>query len=328
MSLPLTGAGPSKGSPFPIEVNFDGDETAFFDGGWSEVGGNVLNDKIALGSELVVNGDFANWTLDDPDGWTVIGEAGADPELSEVGAGQGHGGAGNGLANFFNSASSVDPRLLQIILTVGDWYEITLDIDTVVVGGVKVGDNNLGISFTTYLTTGSKAQRGRGKSTQTFIGSQGIGTDTTIDNVSYKKLTLTSLLNALKAQFGLSDGFFIDVAINAATALSPIGIIWNLDDPATPANFGMAYMDGTNLIVDKNVAGTYSNLASVAQAVTQDQILRIENPVDSNVLDILYNGVSKATPTISDAGIISNTGIALFSTEANNAISKVTIGLL
>ena len=48
----------------------------------------------------------------------------------------------------------------------------------------------------------------------------------------------------------------------------------------------------------------------------------------TNVLNILYNGVSKATPTISDAGIVSNTGIALFSTEANNAISRVTIGRL
>ena len=109
------------------------------------------------------------------------------------------------------------------------------------------------------------------------------------------------------------------------TANNQVGIIWNYDGSN---NFGMAYLDGTNLVVDKNVAGIYTELASVAQAVTQDQILRIENPVGSNVITIKYNGVTKATPTISDAGIISNTGIALFSTEENNAISQVTIGRL
>ncbi len=307
------------GRSFPIEINFDGDESQFFDGGWSEAGGNVLNDQIALGIELIVNGNFANWTGDDPDGWTVAGEVGADPEISEVGAGQGHGGIGTGACNFFTSSGVI--QMSQVTHSVGGWHQYSIPVTNLVSGNLK------------FITTAfpfpaafNSSKNGTYRATNTTFGLlRNAPCDITLDNVSVKLQSLNSLLNILKSQFGLSDGFFIDVHINAVTSKTQVGAIWNYDGSN---NFGMAYMNGTNLIVDKNVAGTYSNLASVAQAVTPDQILRIENPAGINVLDILYNGVSKATPTISDAGIISNTGIALFSTEANNAISKVVIGKL
>lgn len=312
---------------FPIEVFFDGDGGQYFTGGWSEVGGNVLNDQIVTGSELLANSNFANWTGDDPDGWTVDGEVGADPEVSEVGSGQGHGGGGNGLCNLFSSATDSNPVIRQTKMTIGQWFRAAYVLDTGTSGAVVSEDNN-GEMPLQKSTSGSYFNTGRATATRWKIRGVTAPIDVTIDDASLKLLTLSSLLNPLKNQLGLSDGFFIDVAINAVTADTQVGIIWNLDDPTTPANFGMAYMNGTNLIVDKNVAGTYSNLASVAQAVTQDQILRIENPAGSNVLNILYNGVSKATPTIADASIIGNSGIALFSTEANNAISKVVIGRL
>lgn len=310
---------------FPIEVFFDGDGGQFFTGGWSEVSGNVLNDQIVLGGELVVNGDFALWTGDNPNSWTVVGEVGADPEVSEVGAGQGHGGAGNGLANFYSTAVTVSIK--QAIIAVGGWYVVEFDVDTVTIAGsLKVWDRLGGLGNRSYNTPGSKTQQGRALFTDfEMLNMAPFTSDITIDNVSVKLQELISLLNTLKSQFGLSDGFFIDVAINAVTTGTEVGVIWNYDGSN---NFGMAYMDGTNLIVDKNVNGTYSNLASVGQLITQDQILRIENPAGSNVLDILYNGVSKATPTIADASVIGNPGIALFSTDPNNAISKVVIGKL
>jgi hypothetical protein len=305
---------------FPIEIFFDGDGDKFFSGGWSEVGGNVLNDQIVVGSELVVNGDFANWTGDNPNNWDVIGEVGADPEVSEVGAGQGHGGGGNGLANLFSSAASL--RLQQVVFTVGSWFILTFDLDTRTSGTLRIQDGATSF-FVDYTSTGDKLLTGRAGNVALQV--RIANADITIDNISVKLQTLTSLLNTFKSQFGLSDGFFIDIHINAVTADTQVGAIWNYDGSN---NFGMAYMDGTNLLVDKNVNGTYTELACVGQAVTPDQILRIENPAGSNVLDILYNGVSKATPTIADASIIGNPGIALFSTEANNAISKVVIGKL
>lgn len=316
----------NMGPLFPIIINFDGDESEFFDGGWAEAGDNVTNDKLSLGSELLTNGDFSAWTADDPDGWTVSGESGSDPEVSEVGPGESHGGLGTGLANLFSSATAGQPRIAQTVLTTTDWYQWKLDVDTIVAGTISMLDA-AGILQVVYTTTGSKIATGLPGNAGFQARTTGPPSDATVDNVSVKQLTLTSMFNQLKDRFGIADGFFIDVYINTVTVDTQIGVIWNYDGSN---NFGMAYLDGNGnrLRVNKNVAGTYTNLANVAQILTPDQILRIENPTGSNVLDILYNGVSKATPTISDAGIISNTGIALFSTEANNAISKVEIGLL
>lgn len=313
------------GIPFPITINFDGDETQFFNGGWNESGGDVTNDQIVLGSELLINGDFTNWTGDNPDNWAVGGEVGADPEVSEVGPGQGHGGAGNGLANFFSSVAQ-EPRLRQSIMTIDDWYQIAIDIDTLISGTMRVLDNAAGFTRT-YNSTGSKSQTGKAANATLQLRSISIGNDITIDNVSVKLITFTSLLNVLKSQFGLADGFFIEVVINAIAMDAQVGFIWNYDGGN---NFGMIYMDSNadRLRAWKDVAGTYTSLANVAQVATPGQTLRLNNPTGTNVLDILYNGVSKATPTIADAGIISNTGIALFSTNIANTISQVTIGLL
>ncbi len=313
---------------FPITINFDGDEPVFFDGGWAEAGGVVKNDQIALGSELIANGDFTNWTGDDPDGYTIT-ENTPNTDISQVGSGQGHGGAGTGLANIWRNGagSSGDPAMVQSVLVAQAWHEFNIDIDVANSGRVVLRDNDR--FFGTFTTTGSKKVTGRSGAGANIDLRQTLDpTDITIDNYSVKQLTFTSIINALKAQFGLADGFFIDIAINAVTPNTQVGIVWNLDDPVTLANFGMAYMDGTDLLAVKMVAGVFTQLATVAQAVTSDQILRIENPTGSNVLDILYNGVSKATPTISDAGIIANRGMALFSTEGDNAISQVTIGKL
>ena len=320
-----------RGVDYPIEIEFDGDEVNFFEGGWSEAGGNVLNDQISLGSEEITNPDL--------EGVYVGGMA---PNWSEFGAGT------PAEENVIIHAGSSSQKLTRVAnndriissnagVIVGQWYFSTawLFSDQASLSKVKfAGGRTTGTAdyfFQNMITAGVftqvKASFRAGTNTMFYLGMwlNDAGTIGYIDDTSTKPLVFTSLINSLKSRFGLADGFFIDVYINAVTVDNPVGVIWNYDGSN---NFGMAYMDGENLVVDKNVAGTYSNLASVAQAVTQDQILRIENPAGTNVLNILYNGVSKATPTIADAGIILNTGIALFSTEANNAISKVVIGKL
>ncbi len=41
-----------------------------------------MNENTASDNdELVTNGDFANWTGDNPDSWSVGGESGNDPEI-------------------------------------------------------------------------------------------------------------------------------------------------------------------------------------------------------------------------------------------------------
>lgn len=92
----------------------------------------AYNSPLALGRDLVINGDFANWTGDDPDNWTVAGEVGADPEVSEVGSGQSHGGVGTGACNLFSSATAVSPQIRgEALLAVGKTYKITIVISAI-----------------------------------------------------------------------------------------------------------------------------------------------------------------------------------------------------
>jgi len=86
----------------------------------------------SLGAELLTNGDFSAWTGDNPDGWTVY-ESPPTREVTEVGAGEGHGGAGTGLANFYNSDGG-NVILYHTIYTVGYWYESGVLVDTVMNG--------------------------------------------------------------------------------------------------------------------------------------------------------------------------------------------------
>ncbi len=298
----------------------------FFEGGWSKAGGNISNDQIVLGSELITNGDFSAWTGDDPDSW-VVAENVPNTEISQVGAGQGHGGAGTGLLNEWRNGAggASDPRVLGTGTVTGEWHRVTIDIDTINSGQLRIR-NVSAIMLATYTTIGSKQFSGlEHNDTRIQISTNADPTDATVDNISSKQFIFTSIINTLKSQFGLADGFFIEADIENVVADSQIGFIWNRDGN----NFSIVMSDMDRLGICKSVAGVYTPLvADVAQAITPGQTLRIENPAGSNVINMLYNGVSKATPTISDAGIISNTGIALFSTDALNSISKVTIGRL
>ncbi len=314
------------GISFPITINFDGDEPTYFDGGWAEAGGNVTNDQISFDSSVIdgalLNGDME--AGDPPTGWQSNGT----PTTFESSGVQVHSGLAS--AHLVTDATTEGIRR-TITPPNGSWIEWGTWFYPSIGTDYRLRDTGLATN-NTDVTLGLGSFQQIIKTDRTILASHSVrlvvidaAGEFYIDDVTFKIFTFASLLNALKGAFGLADGFYIDVYINAITDNTQTGVLWNYDGAN---NFGMAYFSHGNLVVDKNVAGTYSNLASVAQAVTPDQILRIENATGSNVLDILYNGVSKATPTIADAGIISNTGIALFSTEAANAISKVEIGLL
>jgi len=82
--------------------------------------------KDTLGAELLTNGDFATWSGDNPSSWTVTGEVGADPEISQVSRDALHGGGGTGAANFYSTSAVVSIK--QTILTSGTSYKCTIDI--------------------------------------------------------------------------------------------------------------------------------------------------------------------------------------------------------
>ncbi len=145
--------------------------------------------NAGLGSELIVNGDFADWTADDPDGWTIEDETGATQEVSEVGTGEGHGGSGTGLANIFTSSSNFKPGMSQAIMTIGNYYRIVFDLDTRIGGFVQLFDGSTLLEE--YFTVGTKTFDIVTAGTTVRWRAKAVGSDVTFDNASVKEIQFT-----------------------------------------------------------------------------------------------------------------------------------------
>lgn len=144
-----------------------------------------------MAEELVKNGTFSNWTDDDPDDWSVSGESGNDPEISEVGPGESHEGIGTGLCNLYTSDGTYIYMLQEISYVPGKTYRLRITIDTVAAGILKVEDyprgqwntkdiNSPGTHSWTFLATATSSNLLLGRSSPTDPS------DVTFDNVSIK----------------------------------------------------------------------------------------------------------------------------------------------
>lgn len=172
------------------------------------------------GSEEVTNGDFdtANWTGDNPAGWTVTGESAGDPEISEVADYEGHGGSGTGSCNFYATSGTLS--VSQAILTTGLTYCVTLRITNFVEGAVRLYCGSTPISpplrnpgtYLYYFNAGATSLK---------IESSG-AVDITIDDVSCKQTSLYRMI---------SEGMLLRVkgTYSATTKVYYIGKIANID---------------------------------------------------------------------------------------------------
>lgn len=140
-----------------------------------------------VGSELLTNGGFSAWTGDDPDGWTVT-ETAPDPEVSEVGTGEGHGGTGSGMCNLY--ATGAAAIIAQNVGSNHNWYQVSITVDTVVSGNLQTKSWPTNITFS---TSQDFTHRRTGSFT---IQRNATPTDVTIDDVSYKLLSDTTTAEA------------------------------------------------------------------------------------------------------------------------------------
>lgn len=132
------------------------------------------------GADLITNGNFASWTSDNPNSWTVTGESGTNPEVSEVGSAYGHNASGTGACNIYSTSATVNIR--QSILTVGETYRVTLTVTYQRKGGVVLYTGSTQVSppmsetgtYTWYFNATDTA----------LIIQNFYFTDVTIDNVS------------------------------------------------------------------------------------------------------------------------------------------------
>lgn len=114
----------------------------------------------------------------------------------------------------------------------------------------------------------------------------------------------------------------------AMTAGKRAGAVLCLDSAASPANFLICYHDGVNLHLDKCVAGTYTSLINTAAILgaTPETTISTRRSGANLLVRLYHNSAPVGVETVvSDAGIVDNTLMGLFSTSELNTFSKMTL---
>jgi hypothetical protein len=266
-----------------------------------------------LSDEVLTNGDFSAWTGDNPDGWTVVGESGSDPMVTQVAPG---GGAGTGAARLFSSATNFQPRLSQSGYTTNNWYQFSLFIDTVVSGTLTLTDSIVQIAAG-INTIGTKFYCRQWKGTLIQVRGQVGPTDVSVDDVSSRLITLATTF------YTLSDAFVPRVirAETTRTANTQAGVAHYADEN----NLVLAYLDGSgNVVLLKRVGGMYTQVAAAAIAYSAGAVLELDYDPSAETYTVLYNTATAiSAQSVTDAVFVTATGSRLFSTYDNNSFENI-----
>lgn len=289
------------------------------------VASNKMVNTPNLGADLLasLNGDFADWTTDDPDIWSVVGEVANDPECSEAATGEAHADTptlGGGMANLYSTAST-DFRVQQNAgLTPGVWYAGSINIDTRTAGTILIDTGNAYFSQS-YTSAGIKTWAARAGSAWFKIWTSAVPADVTIDDISFQPLTWAELINI--PDHGIANVVAeVEIAVDPATHLAGLAIGW--DSQSSPANGIIVYHNGVICRIEKCVAGTWTTVQSTAAAFSANAKLICVR--DGSAVSVFYNNAKiGSTVTISDAAIVAGTRHGAFSTNATPTMDNVLI---
>ena len=280
----------------------------------------------------IIGGDTLNGNMetgDPPTGWSAGGGTVIDGVADER-----TGGMGSQSLDVARAGSNYPSSGRSCTTVVGTWYLFTAwkrNVDST--GGIslQLSDDSTGAWFSgdAFSAVTDWAQviavaRAEGTAAQVVFDVDATGDPNGVsgrgDDVILAPLTLSDLISG--ADYGYSDVLVnADLAVTAGTQA---GVVACLDDLATPANFLLAYHDGTNAHLEKCVAGTYTSLISTAAAYGAGRTIRIIK--DGNQVDLFYNNAKiGATQTVNDAGIISNTIHGTFSTYVDNRVDNFEV---
>jgi hypothetical protein len=268
---------------------------------WTVASNVAVNTPATLGSEAIVNGGFdadTNWTKGTS--WTI------DAGDSNVAAIDGTGGISN---------------ISQAVLTANTWYRFVYTAATRVSGGTvgMVGSFQGPVHNATGTFTETGVAVG---STNAAIRSYDF--NGTIDNVSFKALTLSELISSVSLG---SANVIAGVNITRVSGYQA-GIVCRLDSASSPANFLLAVIydivNNPNLVLFKCVGGTYTALINTT--ITYSAGARLVVVCDGSSVSVYYNNAQVGTTqTVSDAGILNNTLHGLFSTDASNTLNDFLV---
>ncbi len=288
---------------------------------WTVSGGSVSNSPTA-GSELLTDGGLENWTsATNATSWTeALGGTGTiNQETTTF-----HGGSN--AARLDIDASNTETYLSQTItnnngdwISVEDWMRSSASGKTGKVGflggtGQDGATRNPGTTYTQYTDVFRANQANKG----VYLGRVGAASASIYhDDVSAKALTLSSLFRTIDS--GSADAL-VEV-VPTVTAGTQGGLVLNLDSTSSPANFIIAYHDGTSVKVDEAVAGIYTNKATTTTTYSSTAVLRAVRYGTS--LDVYYNNAKVGSTLTMTAN--TNTLHGLFSTYSGNTFDNFVV---
>lgn len=215
-------------------------------------------------------------------------------------------------------------------LTTGGWYEISMWCKRT--GDIGRPSSTLSLSSgwnmagaSAGITSGSYTQRvltarctnGESYKLDWILNGYAGGNTEIIDDLSIKPLALSELFVTVPTASGNPN---IEVAITRSTR-TQAGVVLCLDDPTTPANFLIAYLDGSgNCRLDECVAGSYTSLISAAVTYIAGRKLVV---VKDGINVRLYYDNALVGATTCTANV--NTRHGLFSTYSSSQFTNLVI---
>jgi hypothetical protein len=295
---------------------------------WAVASNEAVNTPTTTGAELVTNGDMESG--DPPSSWTL--------SLATLSSAADERTGGSGAASIDVARNGADSFLAYQTLTtvVGTWYVIDgweKRIDTSHWAAITVRDSGgtwlidtaqLRSTSTSWVQkTGTFRAIGTSTHVRLDCFSSGAdGTSNRFDDISVKVATLNELFTDIDD--GSTSDYVAEIELDTVVAGTQAGMVLNLDDATTPANFIIGYHDGVNAKLDKCVAGTYTSVISAAAAYAAGAKLKVHKQGTS--FELFYNNAKiGSTSTISDSGIISNSKHGMFSTNSGNQLDNFTV---
>lgn len=276
------------------------------------------------GLEIITNGNFSAWTGGNPDGWTVTGETGATREITEVGAGEGHGGVGTGKMNLYQTGAAFTLFANQGSLTRYKWYRLLSTCSYRGSGNVAI-QSPAGLISTAQMTSAGAYNfadiANEGGSITLYVLANPDPTDVTVDDVSLKELTgLSSLVGTATAQDAtytclptVTVGNQCGMIICYADANNYVLATFNNLHATGGARYGRLY---------KVVSGVWTRLINTAGlSYVAGQALTVV--VSGTTYKLYYNGSQVGTDqTISG---MTGTGVYAFATDGASSPGRITV---
>lgn len=241
-----------------------------------------------LGGELLANGSFADWSGDNPTGWSLSGESGSDPEVTERDPGQLHADTktSGGAANLFSTVATF-ANIKQNVLALGSWYKLRVIVSAYASGSATLRGNSDGYGDVGFSGAGTFAGTLRHTTVDVGVSVIWRQCDLTLNEVSACLLTNT------EQWFNHAESYGDYGAALTLNAGYQGGVVFNGQDAN---NFARLYFDrlDNKAYLIKRSGGVVTQIGAWSATYSAGKTLIARRHKDGT-LDVIYNDVVLAS---------------------------------